>query len=233
MKGRGRREIKKKYKVANSYIRLEPARVAELLAPFGVPGEPQLISQIIEYTHLLCKWGDRVNLTSIREPEEIIERHFGESLFAAYRLPILGGRLADVGSGAGFPGLALKLAVSGLDVHLIEPVKKKAAFLSEAIRTLGLGGAKVHAWRHQDRPDTRELGGNLDWITARALGEYDSLLEWASRNLADGGRVVLWLGLDDTSHLSKAKGWKWAEPILLPRSQGRCILMGKPQTVTR
>lgn len=233
MSGRGRREKYKSPILANSYTRLDPARVAALLAPFGVPSEPHLVSQIIEYTDILCKWARRVNLTSIHQPEEIIERHFGESLFAAYRLPIRGGRLADVGSGAGFPGLALKLAVPELDVHLMDPVAKKAAFLSEVIRKLGLSGVKVYKMRSDDRSGAGELGGLLDLVTARALGDYDSLLEWAGHNLSDRGMVVLWLGANDAARLVELSGWTWMTPIPLPRSEGRFILVGEREVVKR
>ncbi|MGH9403017.1 MAG: 16S rRNA (guanine(527)-N(7))-methyltransferase RsmG, partial [Terriglobia bacterium] len=85
------------------------------------------------YLGLLLRWNEKINLTAIRTPEECVTRHFAESLFLA-RHEQLNGRLLDIGSGAGFPGLALKVAVPELAVTLLEPVAKKRAFLKEVVR---------------------------------------------------------------------------------------------------
>ena len=115
---------------------MDTARMAELLAPFV--GEemltPGLLEQLQIYLDLLLRWNARVNLTAVRDPETIVTRHFGESLFAA-RILLRGGSegvtLADVGSGAGFPGIPMKLFAPALQLTLIESHNKKAAFLRE------------------------------------------------------------------------------------------------------
>src|SRR5271169_1976797 len=114
---------------------METARMAELLAPFtrGQTLPPLLLEALQRYLDLLLRWNARVNLTAVRDAETIVTRHFGESLFAARALLGGGGAaastLADVGSGAGFPGIPMKLFAPEIDVTLIESHKKKAVFL--------------------------------------------------------------------------------------------------------
>jgi 16S rRNA (guanine(527)-N(7))-methyltransferase RsmG len=114
-------------------------------------------------------------------------------MFAAHAIPELHGRLADVGSGPGFPGLALKILRPSLEVFLIEAVMKKATFLAEVTRHLSLTGVKVVVSRFEDLADDL---APLDFICARALGDREALLNWATHNLNISGRVVLWLGAD-------------------------------------
>src|SRR5438270_8397189 len=115
-------------------------RIAELLVPFlgPAPLADSELSSIRTYIDLLLKWNSKLNLTAIRDPEEIVTRHFGESLFAARQFfPACDSHdsVIDVGSGAGFPGLPLKLWSSSLNLTLIESNQRKATFLREVIRT--------------------------------------------------------------------------------------------------
>jgi hypothetical protein len=156
---------------------LPESRIAALLAPYlgDDPPPPNLLPQLSTYLDLLLRWNQRTNLTAIREPEEIVRRHFGESLFAGRHLtPLLTTTdvssrpesspredaverpaappptLLDYGSGAGFPGLPIQLLLPELRVTLAESQGKKASFLREAIRTLGLQtevwAARVETW---------------------------------------------------------------------------------------
>src|SRR5271156_6684330 len=127
---------------------MDPTRIAELLRPFT--GEADLRHEMLEqfrlYLDLLLCWNARVNLTAVRDPEQIVTRHFGESLFAAQVLaknPETATSLADVGSGAGFPGIPIKLWMPQLRLTLIESQNKKATFLREVLRTLNLPNAEV------------------------------------------------------------------------------------------
>ena len=121
---------------------LSEARARQLLEPFGLSlSDPQL-SQTLEYLDLLLRWNQKINLSGIRAPEECLTRHFGESFYIARRIK-LEGRLLDIGSGAGFPGLALKIVFPQLAVTLLEPNAKKRAFLKEVARTLALEFAQV------------------------------------------------------------------------------------------
>src|ERR1022692_1287749 len=120
---------------------MDAARIAELLGPFlgGEPLSPDLAAQLQAYLELLLRWNARINLTAVRDPEQIVTRHFGESLFAARVLRdtgalAAGATLADVGSGAGFPGIPIQLFAPDVRVTLIESQNKKATFLREVVR---------------------------------------------------------------------------------------------------
>jgi len=116
------------------------AVIRRALEEFKLPAYDDQVLQIQDYIKILLSWNDKINLTAIRNPVEILYRHFCESMFAGVSVPIERGRLADVGTGAGFPGLALKILRPSLQVFLIESNLKKAAFLAEVIRVLGLLG---------------------------------------------------------------------------------------------
>src|SRR5712692_7493441 len=117
--------------------------VLRSLEPYGIRLSPSQAKAIQRYLTLLLQWNQKVSLSSLRDPPEILQRHFGESMFAASAVPISSGRLADVGSGAGFPGLALKIACPELEVVLVESNVRKSAFLSEVVRLLNLDGVEV------------------------------------------------------------------------------------------
>jgi 16S rRNA (guanine527-N7)-methyltransferase len=192
--------------------------------PYGVVGSPEICEAVRKYCALLVQWNQKISLTAVRDPEQILRFHFGESIFAAAALPIRGGRLADVGSGAGFPGLPLRIVVSGLSVTLIESNTKKATFLSEVIRELRLDRCDVFRGRMESY--AADNGGRFDFIAARALGQHNEMLKWARTRLERSGKVVLWLGEEDASEISQAGGWKWSNPILIPGSDRRALLVG-------
>src|SRR6266852_9424634 len=108
------------------------------------------VQQIQQYTKLLWAWNEKVNLTAIRDPLEILYRHFCESMFGARLLPLENCRLADVGSGGGFPGIPLKIVRPDLQVFLIESNLKKATFLAEVVRDLHLTDIRVRAGRFEE-----------------------------------------------------------------------------------
>jgi 16S rRNA (guanine527-N7)-methyltransferase len=204
---------------------LSASEISNALEPYGASIEPATADKIRAYIALLLKWNRSISLTTVTDPAEIIKFHFGESVFAASALKFTESRLADVGSGAGFPGLPLALAVPSLDVKLIESNTKKCAFLSEVIRALSLPNATVFRGRMEEFPPG---SANFDFITARALGQFDDLLKWSLTHLAPGGKIVLWLGDDDARELSRAPGWTWDQPILIPGSIRRYLLMASP-----
>ena len=112
--------------------------IARILKPFYRGLTKEQATAIRRYVDKLLFWNQSVSLTSIEDPAEIVARHFGESLFAASVASFESGRLADVGSGAGFPGLPLKILYPMLEVTLLEPNKKKCAFLSEVCQILSV-----------------------------------------------------------------------------------------------
>jgi 16S rRNA (guanine527-N7)-methyltransferase len=197
--------------------------VRRALAPFGVAVTAELAGGIATYAELLLKWNAKVNLTAITGPGELLARHFGESLFAAQFIADEEALLIDVGSGAGFPGLALKLTRPRLRVLLLEPVRKKAAFLAEVARTLRLSNVQVEAKRTTDvAPEKLQAL----FITARALGHLDELLKWSAAALQEGGQVLLWLGRDDAGSVAASQGWRWIEPSSIPSARASVILRG-------
>jgi 16S rRNA (guanine527-N7)-methyltransferase len=143
---------------------LSESAIANLLAPY-LPDPPALLlPRLSTYLDLLLKWNARTNLTAIRDPEEIVRRHFGESLFAARHLDPGVLTLLDFGSGAGFPGLPIALLRPDIQVTLAESQNKKATFLREAVRTLALP-TEVWSGRVESMPATRQF----HTVTLRAV----------------------------------------------------------------
>src|SRR6266853_1768582 len=197
--------------------------IRRALAEFKLPAYDDQVLQIQQYIKILLTWNEKVNLTAIRDPLEILYRHFCESMYAAEAIPLKNGRLADVGSGGGFPGLALKIMRPDLQVFLVESNIKKVTFLAEVIRELGLKGAQVLARRYE------ELGEEvapLDYVCSRALGEFPTFLEWASSQQIAAKQVILWIGARDLEEIQKIQTWDWSEPIEVPHSLRRLLLVG-------
>jgi 16S rRNA (guanine527-N7)-methyltransferase len=168
--------------------------IAELLAPYTAGSEtadwPRIHAQLLLYLDLILKWNARVNLTAIRDPEEIVRRHFGESLFAGAHL----GRCAtllDYGSGAGFPGVPIQLLRPDVQVTLAESRAKKAAFLLEVVRTLGLS---TEIWPH--RVEAMAVNRTFDTVALRAVDEMPAAIAAAA---ARSTHNVLILGMLDAS----------------------------------
>jgi 16S rRNA (guanine527-N7)-methyltransferase len=159
--------------------------IAQLLEPYLQPIPAGLVEKLSLYLDLLMKWNARTNLTAIREPEEIVRRHFGESLFAGAHLPEAS-TLLDFGSGAGFPGLPIQLLRPELAVTLAESQNKKATFLREAVRTLGL---KTIIWA--DRVEAMPGAHQFDIVTLRAVDHMAVALAAAEPRVRPGGVMAV------------------------------------------
>ncbi len=206
-------------------IEISNRQVCEALAPFAILPTEDQIAKIRAYTGLLLRWNRSISLTSITDPVEIVERHFGESMYASKLLPVENCRLADVGTGAGFPGLALKIACPGVHLTLIESNKKKCAFLSEVVRSLGFNGVEIRSERfEQIRPES--VRANI--VTSRAIGEFKQILRWSTNALVHRGHLMLWVGAEDSTRIACNPGWTWQPAMRLPDSQRRFILVGRP-----
>lgn len=272
---------------------MDPARIAELLKPFLVSPDstaasvidqpaaraPSLtgfqLEQISTYIDILLHWNTCINLTAVRSPEEIVTRHFGESLFAARHLfPSAGGataaaisphhpesaaqpsfssapqvardRVLDLGSGAGFPGIPIKIWVLGIRLTLIESNHKKATFLREIIRALTLTYVNVFAGRAEDlvlagpksslshtmspnsscdepRPRSAEL------VTLRAVERFNRVLPVAANLTAPAGRLALLIGKAQVpTALSILPNFHWRDALPIPLSNNRVLLVGSP-----
>jgi len=199
------------------------AVIRRALGEFKLPAYDDQVLQIQQYIGILLAWNEKINLTAIRDPLEILYRHICESMYASVAVPVENGRLADVGSGAGFPGLPLKIIRPNLRVFLVESSIKKVTFLAEVTRELGLKDVQVLARRYE------ELGEEvapLDFVCSRALGEFPAFLEWANSQQIAAKQVILWIGARDLPEIQKNSTWDWAEPIQVPNSLRRLLLVG-------
>jgi len=207
---------------------LSPDSIRQLISPYIIDSiDDDVVNQLGSYLDLLLKWNAKTNLTAIREPEEIVRQHFGESLFAgqqvAQRLSNPSATLLDFGSGAGFPGLPIQILLPNLQVTLGESQSKKAAFLREAVRTLNLS-TSVYAARVEDMPKSQ----CFDWVTLRAVDNMQAALAAAIPRLVPGGRLAI---LTTESQRSTVEAMTttilWAESIPIAGSNQRILLMGQ------
>jgi len=199
------------------------AVIRRALAEFKLPAYDNQVLQIQQYIEILLRWNEKISLTAIRDPLEILYRHFCESMYAAEAIPVQGGRLADVGSGGGFPGLPLKIIRPDLRVFLVESNLKKATFLAEVVRELGLNGTQVLVRRYEE---LHEEIAPLDYVCSRALGEFPAFLDWAASDQIGAKQVILWIGARDLPEIQKISTWDWGEPIQVPHSLRRLLLVG-------
>jgi 16S rRNA (guanine(527)-N(7))-methyltransferase RsmG len=197
--------------------------ILSALREFQLTATYKQVQQIQRYISILLKWNDKMNLTAIRDPREILYRHFCESMYATVAVPVENGRLADVGSGGGFPGIPMKILRPDLQVFLIESNLKKATFLAEVSRDLELTDVRVLVNRFED---VAEDVAPLDFACSRALGEFASFLSWAGQGVVDAKAVILWIGARDLDEVWKDATWAWREPIPVPHSLRRLLLVG-------
>lgn len=197
------------------------------------------MEQLETHFELLLKWNQKINLTAIRKPDEIAARHFGESLFLAKLLPAPKALMIDVGSGAGFPGLPLKIAWPETPAVLLEPNHKKATFLKEVIRSCGLEGIEVRAERLEEAASPEESGrstlaGRASLVTMRAVKPSTALLRDLAKLLQPGGIAALFLGAADAGSITHASApsssFSWQSPAPIPESEQRVILIGHTGT---
>ncbi len=164
--------------------------IRRLVEPYmdGLEAGDALLQQLSSYLDLLVKWNARTNLTAIRAPEEMVVRHFGESLFAGRQVAgrvAAGGRILDFGSGAGFPGLPIQLLLPEMRVTLAESQGKKASFLREAVRVLGL---ETEVWG--GRVEEMAADRRFDVVTLRAVDRMEEAVVTARERVAERGWMV-------------------------------------------
>ncbi|HEV2177613.1 MAG TPA: 16S rRNA (guanine(527)-N(7))-methyltransferase RsmG [Terriglobia bacterium] len=217
---------------------IDEARVRELLDPFGIEPSSGQVAQLLVYLDLLMRWNSKINLTAICKPEECVTRHFGESLYLAAKVE-LEGSLLDIGSGCGFPGLALKIPFPKLAVTLLEPSAKKRAFLKEVARACDLTSVDVRPERIESYPliavsPTHSHGpGRFDAITVRAVGGLRALVPAAVSHLKQEGRIFMWITKRQAADLVESSGLiAWQDSWPIPLSTSREIWQGSPRSAT-
>ena len=178
--------------------------LAELLAPLGVVLDEEVLERLEWLGRELLRWNRSHNLTAIADPAEVREKHLVDSLTL---LPLLGEarRLLDLGSGAGFPALPLKIARPALEVVAVDAVGKKVAFQRHVARALKLTGFTALHGRAEQLAASPLCAAGFDVITARALGTLPMLAELAAPCLASGGRLIAMKGPEGPAELATAQ----------------------------
>ena len=243
---------------------MDAARIAALLEPFLDHPLPSFaLKQISIYIDLLLRWNARINLTAVRNPDDIVTRHFGESLFLARHLfpnelvapdalvrgarssliagaprdtagaPLIAPfamsgppshhpRVLDLGSGAGFPALPLKIWSPNIHLTLIESNHKKSSFLREVARSLTLTNVNVFSERAETLATTNPA--QADVVTLRAVENFDAILPIAIKFLAPSARLALLISSDQLPNRSPNIDWR--PPISVPQSHSRVLAIG-------
>jgi 16S rRNA (guanine527-N7)-methyltransferase len=208
---------------------MEASTLRDLLAPFIPAAELDdlLLASVATHLDLLTRWNQRINLTSLRSPEEMVVRHFGESLFAARALLSRDARseLFDLGSGAGFPGLPIKYWAPELQLTLIESHGKKATFLREVGRSLHLKGFTVLNLRAESLIPTNQ---RASLVTMRAVEKFDQSLLAASHLVAPGGRLAILIGQAQRERALALLPPGESSALSLPSSEQRILLTWQP-----
>jgi 16S rRNA (guanine527-N7)-methyltransferase len=193
------------------------------LAEAGLaPLESAVAGRFEDYLSLILRWNTRVNLTAIRDEEGILQRHFVESIACARALPADITTLLDFGSGAGFPGIPIALCRPEISVTLAESQGKRAAFLHEAVRVLGIP-VKVHS----DRAET--LATKFDCVTLRAVDRMKVAVKAGAQLVSPGGWLALMTTRGELEGLKAAAGaeFSWPTAIQLPGGAERLLALGE------
>lgn len=211
----------------------DPVSIERLLETCGLSLGPHVAVQVQHYLQLLQKWNQRVNLTGFREPEEQVVSLFGETFFAARLLAEEDSPLLDIGSGAGFPGLALKLVRPRLHCYLLEPRKKRAAFLATVRRELQLAPVQILSKSlEQCRPGDFVRPPQV--MTLRALGRSETLMGKGLGLLSPGARVLLFTTRSSLEAGGPATARiQWDAPVPIPWSRQKVMLLGRMRLVGR
>ncbi len=167
----------------------------------GIILSPDMAKQLDTYAIFLQEYNEKINLTAITDYEEIIDKHFYDSLLAAEK--DLSGTLVDVGTGAGFPGVVLKIAFPELKVILLEPLLKRCVFLEELIGKLGLQGIEVVRGRGEEY--SLKHREEYDYVTARAVTNMNKLIEICGAMVKIGGSFIAMRGKDGIAELREAE----------------------------
>lgn len=206
-------------------MNLSADRISDLLIPFL--GNHALDTTQVEglriYLDLLLRWNSKMNLTAVRDPEQIVLRHFGESLFAARNLfpDLVSASVIDIGSGAGFPGVPIKIWNDQAELTLIESNQRKATFLRELVRSLELKQVSIQS----DRAET--VATTADLVTLRAVERFDQILPTARQLMREDGRMALLIGAGQIQPaMTKLSTLAWQEALEIPLSQNRVLLVG-------
>jgi 16S rRNA (guanine527-N7)-methyltransferase len=173
------------------------------------------LDQLMDYLALMAKWNAVYNLTSLRDPMQMVTHHLLDSLAA---VPAFAGasNVLDVGAGGGLPGIVLAIARPGMKVSLVDTVHKKTAFLTQVKAELGLANVTVYT----ARVEQLQAPGKFDVITSRAFADLSDFVNWSGHLLADGGRFIALKGVAPAEEQQRLpEEWRVAklQPLQVPR----------------
>jgi 16S rRNA (guanine527-N7)-methyltransferase len=189
--------------------------IAEMRAGMQLDVSPAQQEQLLDYLALMFKWNSVYNLTSLRDPMQMVTHHLLDSLAA---VPAFEGakNVLDVGAGGGLPGIVLAIVRPDMKVSMIDTVHKKTAFLTQVKAQLGLMNVTIHTMKVQDL----EVSDKFDVITSRAFADLSDFVNWSSHLLAEGGRYIALKGVapqDEQQRLPAAWRVSGVEPLQVPR----------------
>lgn len=209
---------------------IDKQRLIQKAAAYQIDAAP-IADQLAQYAQLLVEYNQKVNLTAITDPEGIEDRHFIDSLLLA-DLPEIAGRVVDVGTGAGFPGIVAKLYKPQIELTLMEPTGKRVEFLKYACAELGIKAEFVK--ERAEEAARKQWRESFDAATARAVAAMPALSEYCLPLVRTGGFFVA-MKSDDPAEMSNAQGaiqklggqFTRRESRILPDGSGRSLLVVK------
>jgi 16S rRNA (guanine527-N7)-methyltransferase len=205
---------------------LTPEQINQILSECWLECDAALLERVQTYLQFLAKWNSSMNLTAIRHPVDVLKTLFGESFFAAMLIGDPQGPILDVGSGAGFPGLAMAVYRPELKLILLEPRKKRAAFLAALRRELGLAGISV--WnRRLEECVVADFSDLPTVLTMRAVGRISEVIERGAPLLGGDRRVLLFSSVQAAKPaMGDTKAVCWQPEVPIPWNPAHLILLG-------
>ena len=189
--------------------------LAEGIQEMGLGVSSNQQDQLMDYLALMFKWNSVYNLTSLRDPQQMVTHHLLDSL-AAVPAFMEANNVLDVGSGGGLPGIVLAIVRPGMKVSMIDTVHKKTAFLTQVKAELGLANVTVYTMRVEQL----QLNDKFDVITSRAFADLSDFINWSAHLLAEGGRYIALKGVAPKDEQERVpQEWKVTkvEPLQVPR----------------
>ena len=207
-------------------ILLTPEQITQILSDCRLDCDAALLERVQTYLQFLAKWNARMNLTGIQQPVDVLKILFAESFFAAVLVGDPQGAILDVGSGAGFPGLAMAVYRPELKLILLEPRKKRAAFLAALRRELGLAGVSV--WnRRLEECVVADFSDLPTVLTMRAVGQISEVIKHGAPLLRGDRRILLFSSVQAAKPaMQDTKGVCWQPEVPIPWDPAHLILLG-------
>lgn len=195
-------------------------KIAPACAEFGIELTPKITARLNLYGSLLLEWNEKINLTAITDPNEVLYKHFYDCILFFKNADVPeNARLIDVGTGAGFPGMVLKIVRPDIEVTLLDSLNKRLVFLNEVISGLGLDGIKTVHMRAEDAGKSKLLRESFDISCARAVASLPVLLEYCLPLVKKGGSFIA------------MKGPSAAEEVKLSLNAAKLLGAGKPNII--